>query len=513
MTRRAALAGGGRGAAAAGLALGLGTTPGWARKRPPLARGGAFRQGVAAGVPRRSGITLWTRLEDVEGSARLRYEVASDPGFRRVVDKGFVIASNLTDHTAKPRARGLEPGREYWYRFATRGADSEVGHFRTLPPADSAEPVRVGFWTCQDFRAGYYASHRALADEDVDLVVCLGDYIYEYGGRAQLDGRDDLTGANGDGNATRLDDYRAKYRLYRGDANLRRLQASHAGLLIWDDHEVANNYWRDGTGAAPVDGFAERRSAAYRAWFEHQPVPHAGATGTRIYRALRLGRHAELALMDDRQYRDAQPCGDVGLTPCPDARTPGRTMLGADQKTFLKSFTKHTSATWKLLANGDMMMGLDQPLPGSPKFVDTWDGYAAEREELVTYWLREGVRDVVVLTGDDHDNYAGVVTTTGHSDGTPGAVEFVVPSVTSQNTSEILGGGPAGTASEANARQLNQHLALVDQVRHGYCVLEASADSLRVDFRHAASIADPQSPVATTYSFAVPRGTPRVDPV
>jgi alkaline phosphatase D len=242
-------------------------------------------------------------------------------------------------------------------------------------------------------------------------------------------------------------------------------------------------------------------------------VPHAGADGNRIYRALRLGRSVELMVMDDRQYRDEQPCGDRPLSPCPTAGAPGRTMLGPDQKAFLEGATRNSAATWKVLANGDMMMGLDQPAPGTPKFVDTWDGYQAERKELVSFWLENDVRDVVVMTGDDHDNYAGVVTTTGHSDGTPGAVEFVVPSVTSENTSELLGGGPAGTISEENARANNSHLVLVDQVRHGYCVLEARPDKLHVDFKHAVSIKVPDSAVATTYSFDVPRGTPRVDQV
>jgi alkaline phosphatase D len=185
-------------------------------------------------------------------------------------------------------------------------------------------------------------------------------------------------------------------------------------------------------------------------------------------------------------------------------------MLGGAQKRFLLGATRNSSAVWKVVANGDMMMGLSQPAPGTEKFVDSWDGYQAERAEVVGYWLENDVRDVVVMTGDDHDNYAGVVTTTGHSDGTPGAVEFVVPSTTSANTSELLGGGAAGTASEENARALNEHLTLVDQVRHGYCVLEADPAKVHVDFKHVASIKDPASKVATTYSFEVPRGTPRI---
>jgi alkaline phosphatase D len=511
LTRRSLLAAAGGGAAA--VAAGWGSVPGWARKRVPLARGGAFSSGVAAGVPRRSSASLWTRLHDVDAPSRLRWEIASDRGFRKVVRSGELVATAGTDFTVKPRAGGLKADREYFYRFETATARSEVGRIRTLPAPDSAQPVRIGFWTCQDFRAGYYPSHRALADEDLHLVVCLGDFIYETGGPSPLQGRDDLTGANKDGAATRLEDYRSKYRLYRTDGDLRKLSASHAFAALWDDHEVANNYWRDGQGGRGVAGFAARKAAAYRAWFEHMPIPASKAGGTQLYRVLRVGRTVELMVMDDRQYRDAQPCADVGLSPCPDAANPSRSMLGAEQKRWLKGVTKASDATWKVLANGVMMMGLDQPAPGSPKFVDTWDGYAAERSELVSFWLREGVKDVVVMTGDDHDNYAGVVTPTGHSPGPAGAVEFVVPSVTSQNTSEILGSAAAGAVSEQNARALNAHLTLVDQVRHGYCVLEARPDSLEVAFKHAASIGQRDAPVKTTYRYRVPRGQARLDPV
>jgi phosphodiesterase/alkaline phosphatase D-like protein len=154
-----------------------------------------------------------------------------------------------------------------------------------------------------------------------------------------------------------------------------------------------------------------------------------------------------------------------------------------------------------------MLMGLDTPIPGAPKFVDTWDGYAAEREELVSFWLKEGIRDVVVMTGDDHDNYAGIVTTTGHQSGTAGAVEFVVPSVTSDNTSELIGGTDAGgILAETDARAINPHLRYVDQRHHGYCVLEASADALRVDFKHVSSRTDPAAGVSTAARYRVPRG-------
>jgi alkaline phosphatase D len=377
-----------------------------------------------------------------------------------------------------------------------------------LPPRGSTDPVRIGFWTCQHFTAGYYAPHRALAAEELDLVVCLGDYIYEYGGDSALDGRDDGTGDGG--TATKLEHYRDKYKLYRSDADLRTLHAQHAWHYLWDDHEVVNNYWREGSAGKTVEGFAERRAAAYRAWFEHQPSVRIG-DGTRIYRSVRVGELADLFLLDTRQYRDAQPCGDSNLAPCPDAAAPGRTMLGAEQKAWLKDGMRRTTAAWKVVANGDMLMALDQPVRGASKFVDTWDGYTAEREELVRFWRDEPVKDVVVVTGDDHDNYAGVVTTTGRDDGLPGAVEFVVPSVTSDNTTELLANaGLAGTVSEADTRAVNPHLKLVDQKRHGYCVLELGRDEAVMEFKHVSDRTARDGAVSTTYTLKVPRGRPEL---
>lgn len=189
-------------------------------------------------------------------------------------------------------------------------------------------------------------------------------------------------------------------------------------------------------------------------------------------------------------------------------------MLGARQKEWLKNGLGRSRAPWKVVVSGLMMMALDTPLPGFAKFGDTWDSYAAEREELVSFMRDRALGDVIVMSGDDHDNYAGTLTTTGHAGGKPGAVEFVVPSVTSDNTSELLGGSAVvAQLAEENARGLNPHLALVDQRRHGYCVLELRGEAATVDFRHVADRADPGSAIATTYRMRVPHGRAMVERV
>lgn len=494
LTRREAVV---AGAAAAAWAA----KPGWARKRPPLARGVTFPGGVAAGAPRRSGISLWTDVAGLDTPGVLGVQVAADPDFKRTVAYRRVTVDPAVG-TAQLRVQSsrLRPGRPYWYRFVSADGGSPAGRFVTLRPRDSREPVRIGFWTCQSWTEGFFTAHEHLAaEDDLDLVVCLGDFIYEYGGAA-AGGRDDPVGT-----ADTLESYRAKYRLYRTDPGLQKLLATHAHCFMWDDHEVVNNYWREGAGGATVDGFAQRQAAAYRAWFEHLPVPVVD--GTRIYRSVRVGDLVDLFLLDERQYKDVQPCGDLGLTPCPDAAAPGRTFLGERQKAWLRDGLRRSTAPWKVVASGDMMMGLDQPAPGTPKFVDTWDGYQAERREVVEGWLADGVRDVVVMSGDDHDNYAGVLTTTGHGDGTPGAAEFVVPSMTSANTGELLGSNPTVTlASEADAVVLNSHLNYVNQRHHGYCLLYATERNLDVEYRHVTTIRAPTADVATAARFRVPRG-------
>jgi alkaline phosphatase D len=492
--------------AGAGLALG-GAVPGWARKAPPgLTRGGKFTQSVCSGMPGRHGAILWTRVDELEERATLRLEVAADRGFRNVIHSEKVSSRPGADQTVEARvsSKKLKPDERYFYRFETATRQSPVGRFQTLPGPGSTRPLRIGFWGCQCYTEGLWPAHRGLVDEDVDLMICLGDYIYEYP-RGVSHVRDDESGVPEP--ARSLEDYRRKYRFYRSDPLLQGVHENHAMMFLWDDHEVANNYWREGQSADVQPGFEERRANGYRAWFEHMPVAPFRQGSSRIYRSVATGGLADLFFIDDRQYRDPQPCGDSFLVPCAEKDEPGRKLLGDRQKAWLKEKMKASEAPWKVLVNGVMLMAQDLPAPGSTAWVDTWDGYGAERRELVNFWIRNEIRDVIVMTGDDHNNWAGTVTTTGHVDGEPGAVEFVVPSISSDNNTEYLGGNPAvGLIGENLARTSNPHVTMVDFFRHGYCVLELDRRKARVLFRHVESKLDPKSPTSTTYRFEVPRG-------
>jgi alkaline phosphatase D len=460
----------------------------------PLLRGTAFDQGVMAGVPAADGITLWTHA-GAGNRGRLRWEVALDDAFRRVVAHGATTTGEGGD--ARARVDGLPAGEQLFYRWASADTDSPVGRFRTARPADSRTPVRIGFFSCQLFTQGFYTAHAALAQEDLDLVVCLGDYMYETAG----------SGVRQDPIETEeLGEYRAKYALYRTDPDLRAMHAAHAFVATWDDHEVDNNYAGDapGTDGSPRIPFEDRRANAYRAWFEAMPVLRFPEDPDRIFRSVPLGGAAELLLLDTRQHRDDQACDDRPAVPCGEADEPGRTLLGGAQKRWLKERLRGSGATWKVLGSSVQMAGW-QVAPTLPLNPDGWDGYAAERRELLELCLAEGIEDVTVITGDVHNFCAADVHTGGDVRTPAAATEFIGGSVTSVFNDD----GFLGDVFEAT----NPHFRFQDFDRRGYGVIELGPDGLRCDFRSPLTTQERTSPVETLASFVVERGTPRVEQV
>ncbi len=523
---------------AAGLALGAAaatqlpshaTAAGKAALRP--VRGGAFRQGVASGQPTHRSMTLWTKLSDVERQGSLILEVAKDPGFDRVVERRKVQARKQSGHAVKTRVTGLDPHERYFYRFEANGRSSRVGEFRTLPPPGSREPVRIGLFSCQDYVAGYYTAHRGLVREDLDLVVCLGDYIYER--QYYEPQRPDTTGANGDGEVQTLAEYRDKYALYHSDRHLQKLRARVPLAAIWDDHEVEDNYADEQPGKATLDPripFLKRRKNGYRAYFEHMPFAPAGhrkpGDRFRIYRSIKLGQTAELLLLDQRQYRDEQPCGDTipPTPPCTDAERndPSRTYLGTEQMAWLKRRLRASTATWKLVGNQAMIMAFDVPAT-QPINVDQWDGYGANRAELMAHIAQHEIENVSFLTGDIHTFFAGQVSETGRQSapGVPAslATEFVAGSATSLGIPETINattGVPlppaiqALIADSAALRGNNPHFAYSNTERRGYGVVKASGDKLEVEYRSPVTTLEPKSQVETLQAFEVAAGVPEV---
>ena len=507
--RRTFLAGAASGAA--GLLLPRSLSAQGARTAPPLIRGGRFAQGVSSGQPAGNGITLWTRLSDVERTSRLQVEISRDADFRSVLYRQDVVADERRGFAVHHRAQHpvLRPGEQYFYRFATCDQDSPVGRFRTQRPADSREPVRVGVFSCQKYHQGWYTAHAGLAAEpDLDLVVCLGDYVYEEVNREQrIPERQDRIGANRDGEIQTLDEFRAKYALYQGDRDLQAMHAAHPFAAIWDDHEVENDYAGTTEGDV-VDRripFEQRKANGYRAWREQLPLLAPSGAERVIYGRVPLGANADVLLLDERQYRDPLLCEPV--QPCPQATAePPRTLLGEAQKRWLKDELERSRATWKLVANQVMIMALDLPT-GVPINADQWDGYAAERREILEHVLAKDIENVAWLTGDIHTFFAGTVTTSGRTGAPAAATEFVAGSITSEGIAEEFNN--QNLVSD-RIREPNPHLAYVDTKERGYAVIEARPDELLVDFRHPETVFAPQSPVRTLASFKVAAGSTEV---
>lgn len=488
-------------------------------KRLPMARGD-FAHGVASGFPHPRAITLWTRVSGLDRSARLTLEIARDRQFRKVVRRRQVVADSRRDFTVHARVAKLDPGRQYFYRFETRSSQSPVGRFRTLPPPDSRQPVRIAFFSCQSYEMGYYTAHAGLAQEkDLDLVLCLGDYIYESHYEDGPPERADRTGENGDGDAQTLDDFRQKYRLYQSDPNLQAMHAAHPFVSIWDDHEVENNFTGDRGSAALHDptldrngnlrrvSLDQRRGNAYRAFFEAMPRMRHKRDRDGIYGSMRLGRTAELFLTDQRRFRDRQPCEAQLFSTCGDYDTVGRTMLGPGQKRWIKEAISTSDAKWKLWGSQVMMMALQLPAT-QPVNPDQWDGYSAERAEILGHLKSAKVKNLAVLSGDIHTFFAGDLTTTGDSRGEKVGIELVGGSTTSFGISEAVGIKPE--VLDALVPENDPHIGFSDFAHHGYGVVTARRDKLIGELKAAESTFTPTSPVSTIARFEVAPGIPEL---
>ncbi len=492
-----------------------------------------FAQGVASGQVDQGAATLWTQLSGLDRPTRLTVELATDPGFGNVVARTEALADPASGGTARVRIGGsaLSAGERYWYRFETAdGESSPVGRLRLAPPPDSKEPIRVAFFACQDFLVGNYAAHRDLATQDVDLVVCLGDYIYE---KAFFQGAVRSVPVTPDGSVRTFDEYRAQYATYHSDEHLRAVRASAPMVSIWDDHEVEDNYaaglpggQSKGAGARPIP-FAERRANGYRAFFEAMPVVRDPTDPDRTSGATRFGQ-VDLLALDTRRFRTNQPCNpsDSFLSLCTSSaptRAQSATLLGPPQRDWLIDRLRGSTAPWKLIANQVMAMSLDL-LPGVPLNTDAWDGYAYERSLICDAIAKHGVKDVAFFTGDIHTFFAGSVTRTGRQSslwidglkrGQPVATELVVGSVTSQGIADRF----ATTEAQRNAaakvldpiiRGANKHLRYSNSAYKGYGIAEATSDELRVEYRGVRDPRRADSAVFSLAKFVVPRGDPNV---
>ncbi|MFE9770203.1 alkaline phosphatase D family protein [Streptomyces sp. NPDC005931] len=470
----------------------------------------AFLHGVASGDPLPDGILLWTRVtptpEAIPGSGigpdtEVSWTVARDRAFTDVVARGTTLATAASDHTVKADIRGLEPATDYWFRFSSGGTDSPVARTRTAPAADAAVTgLRFGVVSCSNWEAGHFAAYRHLASRgDLDAWLHLGDYIYEYG-TGEYGTRGTVVRPHAPAHEiVTLADYRVRHGAYKTDPDLQALHHKAPVVAIWDDHELANDAWSGGAenhteGAEGT--WAARQAAAKQAYFEWMPVRPALAGTT--YRRLRFGRLADLSLLDLRSFRSQQVSVGDG-----DADDPDRTLTGRAQLDWLKAGLAQSDTTWRLVgtsvmispfAVGSLPADLLKPLAkllGLPQEglalnTDQWDGYTDDRRELLAHLRSHAIRNTVFLTGDIHMAWANdVPVNAGTYPLSPSAAtEFVVTSVTSDNLDDIVK-VPEGTVSAVASpliRAANRHVHWVDTDRHGYGVLDISAERAQMDY-------------------------------
>ncbi|HEU4910961.1 MAG TPA: alkaline phosphatase D family protein [Actinomycetes bacterium] len=508
----------------------------------PASPSPAFRHGVASGDPLPDGVVIWTRVtptpDALPGSGSgpavdVRWEVATDPGFRRVVRKGTVGTGPARDHTVKVDVRGLAAGTDHYYRFHLGKVRSPVGRARTAPHALAAVArLRLGVVSCSNWQAGYFSPYRHLADRgDLDAVLHLGDYLYEYG-RGEYGARGvDVRGHEPAHEMRTLADYRARHAQYKTDPDLQRLHAACPWIVTWDDHESANDAWRDGAEnhtEGAEGSWAQRAAWARQAYAEWMPVRDADP----LYRRLRFGQLAELSMLDLRTYRSQQvstahvgPGVPVDLSGIDD---PSRSITGDAQLQWLKDGLL-ADAQWKLVGNPVMiapvvfpplpaevsrpvadMTGLYPP-DGVPYNVDQWDGYTADRRELFTHLADHGVQDTVFLTGDIHSSWAcdlpldAGTYPASRSVGT----ELVCTSVTSDNLDDLTKSPPRTTSVtvEEGIKANNRHVKYLEFDSHGYSVLDITPERVQMDWFYVADRTSPSSAAAWAASYAVPAGT------
>ncbi|AOS65741.1 alkaline phosphatase D [Actinoalloteichus hymeniacidonis] len=482
-----------------------GSTPAAVPPRDP------FTLGVASGDPFPDGMVLWTRLapdplaEDGMGgmparNVAVQWELARDERFRRVVRRGTEHARPELGHSVHVELSGLRSGTEYFFRFRSGRHHSPVGRTRTAPEHGVlGGGLSMCFASCAQYEHGYFTAYRRLAEEEPDLVLHLGDYQYEY--RA---GDYDAPGGNvrdHDGPETEtLANYRQRHAQYKADTDLQAAHAVAPWLVVWDDHEIDNNWAGEvpEKPEIPQPDFAARRTAAAQAYYENMPLRRSSVPAgvdIRLYRKLRWGGLANFHMMDTRQYRDDQACGD-GWKDCDEAGNPTRTITGAEQEAWLLDGFRRSRARWDIL--GQQVFFTQRENASGANSMDAWDGYAASRDRVTQGWVDAGVRNAVVLTGDVHTHWANEVKLDYNDpDSRSVGTELVCSSITSG------GDGADSDPNDNESVQLNPHIKFFNGQR-GYVRTRITRDELRADFRVVDRVSVPDAQVHTRASFVVP---------
>lgn len=514
LSRRNAL----RGAAGLAALATFGAPPRQGFAQAPL-RAFPFTLGVASGDPAPDGFVIWTRLAPEplapEGgmpraALAVTWEVAEDERFARVAATGAALARPELAHAVHVEVAGLAAGRPWFYRFRLDGHESATGRARTAPAA-GASPARLRFAVagCQHYEHGHFTAFRHLAAEaELDFVFHYGDYIYEYAGRQPGQrGWGPLVRSHLGPETIGLADYRLRYAQYRTDPDLQAAHAAHPFLPSYDDHEVDNNWAgphseEDGRGrfpvAVPPAVFALRKAAAFQAWYEHMPVRRAAlprGPDITAYRRMDFGRLLRVSVLDTRQFRDDQPCGDGAKPACPEVLRPDAQMLGAAQERWLLEGMTDSPARWNILAQQVPMMRRE--LRDGAISMDKWDAYPAARQRLLDAMAERRTPNPVVLSGDVHVALAATIRRT--PEGPAVATEFTATSITSE------GDGAEMTRGGEEVLRRNPEIALY-HARRGYCVTEADQRRMTTEFVSLPFVTREGAPRETAARFVVEAG-------
>ncbi len=470
---------------------------------------------------------LWTRLAPdplapdgsggLAGAIPVDWEIAEDEAMARVVSRGTAQADDRFAHSVHVEAGGLKPGRPYWYRFTALGARSPVGRAMTAPaPGAPLDRLRFCFASCSNWEVGYFSAYRHMAEEQPDLVLFLGDYIYEYSHGA---GQDVVRRHDRPGEIKDLAGYRNRYALHRTDPDLQALHAAAPCLMTWDDHEVQNDYanrWSEDMDVPPAD-FLVRRAAAYRAFYEHMPLRRRSLPNgpdMRVYDRLRFGDLVEFSLLDGRQYRTIQPCaaphsrkGHVADPACAERTDPSRTMLGFEQERWLHDGFKASTARWNVIAQDLLITSYAQKDPKTGMvghWTDGWDGYPATRTRMLNAVAESKVSNPVFLGGDIHSFWTtDLKADFDQQDSATVATEFVGTSITSDGPSYDL---------FVQTLPLNPHVKFFDSRQRGYVGVEVTPGRMETRFQAISDRRDPHATVSTLKRWVVETGKPGAVP-
>ncbi|MGQ0467533.1 MAG: alkaline phosphatase D family protein [Sporichthyaceae bacterium] len=480
-----------------------------------------FTLGVASGEPTADSVVLWTRLaprpmeSDGHGGMPDRtfdveWQLATDPEFKNLVREGVESATRADAHSVHVEPRGLTPSRDYWYRFRVDGHVSPAGRTRTAPADDAREPVDFAIASCAFWEQGWFTVYRHIADSQPDLVLHLGDYLYEYGPRFKPP-PSGIVREHVGGHLKTLAQFRRRHAQYRGDADLQAAHAAAPWVVTPDDHEVADNW--NGENATdfpdPVE-FARLRAVALRAYWEHMPMrpsAHPNRRGLPIFRRIEWGQTATFHVLDTRQFRDRQGCNDGRKLRCIDGLPQGRTILGREQEAWLAKGLAASSAAWQFLAQQVQFAQVPRQVDNQGRrrdepwvSNDDWNGYPGARERLLMAARNAEVRNLVVLTGDAHVHWAADIHPRGTAEsGPPVAVELVTSAVTTGG--DLIPKLP--WVKDALAR--NSHLKYWDG-RRGWIRCRADGERMIADFKVVEKVSEPGSPATTSMSFEVQNG-------